>query len=317
MKRLVKLNWAILFACCVLIMPKGALAQMTIGGDIAPTPGAVLDLSPAGGHVGGLKLPNVALESLEHVPSSLTSIASPQDSNLALRGLVVYNTTTNVAAELEPGIHEWDGTKWLRTGASSGAVVTPPDGGTWFGALLHETVSARGAALERAPLYSGCAVASLYTHELTQGQFFASLMPSTLLTNGYKITFDANHSNEPRYATVLVTSPCGQQRTLIYTQSTTSTPSGTAIVGAEGGTVTGLGTIALWQSSSDATTWSGFYCTVDWMSPYMCNTNTAPGFFAANLCATVLPNSTNEVRTGSCVAMHRDTRSIVRVEQQP
>ena len=101
-------------------------AQVRIGEDATPVKGAVLDLSSsASGYVGGLKLPNVELTSLTAIPSTFKESVTTPTEKTDLTGTIVYNTYTNSSADIFPGVHQWDGTKWVLL---SSATFTEVDG---------------------------------------------------------------------------------------------------------------------------------------------------------------------------------------------
>ncbi len=94
-------------------------AQVTIGSDIVPNGGALLDLKQflvsdgnsdgVSTSLKGLNLPRVALQD----PSKLEPCAATSTTNNSAHiGLIVNNTTTN--AVLSPGIYYWNGATWLR-----------------------------------------------------------------------------------------------------------------------------------------------------------------------------------------------------------
>jgi uncharacterized protein (TIGR02145 family) len=100
-------------------------AQVTIGADDAPHPGAVLDLrSPK-----GLKLPTVALLNVDEF-----QLSSASDAVSAV-GMMVYNTNANTTGGQGPGIYIWDGTKWLFAAISGTAPVTVIGAGTVTGSV--------------------------------------------------------------------------------------------------------------------------------------------------------------------------------------
>ncbi|NDV47405.1 hypothetical protein D0T49_10140 [Paludibacter sp. 221] len=94
-----------------------ATAQVTIGGEAEPAKGATLDLSPLGGYVGGLKLPNVSLNNLTSMPTAFTDKSAITDLS-KLKGLQVYNTNTTIGE----GVYTWNGNAWVKPGLSSGRV---------------------------------------------------------------------------------------------------------------------------------------------------------------------------------------------------
>jgi hypothetical protein len=114
-------------------------AQVTIGSDIPPAKGALLDIKQQTGTTtatsGGLLLPRVGLTSL----TSLSPlIASPTTAdNTDHRGLTVYNVTSNTT--FKPGIYVWDGAKWslVKEGAGADFFYMPP-----FNLPLGTTVGA-------------------------------------------------------------------------------------------------------------------------------------------------------------------------------
>jgi hypothetical protein len=92
----------IALACTLCVA--GASAQVTIGANQEPEPGAILDIRTSNGN-GGVLFPNVAL-------TSLTALTPITGTAANLKGLVVYNTTENSANHLIKGLHVWDGARW-------------------------------------------------------------------------------------------------------------------------------------------------------------------------------------------------------------
>lgn len=123
-------------------------AQVTIGSNIVPNKGALLDIKSQDGDVNnvtatkGLGVPRVALRKIKQLypmfsttPTSDISTAEYTTGkttiDLAHTGLVVYNITIDPAADnlLDVGLYTWDGTQWVtlksvtKTGGELGAGV--------------------------------------------------------------------------------------------------------------------------------------------------------------------------------------------------
>ena len=81
-------------------------AQIRVGGSVAPTSGAILDLNADDTVNGsmGLLLPRVALVSTAHTNPLMAHVT----------GMFVYNTAT--ANDVLPGVYHNDGTQWVRYG---------------------------------------------------------------------------------------------------------------------------------------------------------------------------------------------------------
>ncbi|MDR2118061.1 MAG: hypothetical protein LBP25_00795 [Tannerellaceae bacterium] len=102
-----------------------AKGQVTIGADIEPLKGVLLDIKSTAGtggtattDVGGLGLPRVALTSLTSLAPFLNSTEEGVTNAKADRtGLTVYNITNN--STFKPGIYVWNGTKWTVTGGGA------------------------------------------------------------------------------------------------------------------------------------------------------------------------------------------------------
>lgn len=96
----------------------GLKAQITIGKQVNPHGGALLDLQQSNASTQmGLKLPVVSLADVSQY--GLTSGGSATAT-----GMVVYNTNPDIANGRGVGVYFWDGTKWLITG-SAGSTETP------------------------------------------------------------------------------------------------------------------------------------------------------------------------------------------------
>ena len=91
-------------------------AQVTIGSELTPNTGALLDikefaststnLSTANK---GFNLPRVSLQAANKLePCATTNVTNNRNHT----GMFVYNTTTN--PELTPGIYYWNGVNWIR-----------------------------------------------------------------------------------------------------------------------------------------------------------------------------------------------------------
>ncbi|MDR1918305.1 MAG: hypothetical protein LBQ65_01515 [Tannerellaceae bacterium] len=96
-----------------------ANGQVTIGADIEPRKGALLDIKQTDGNngaatvtSGGLLLPRV---SLSYLTNLAPLVPSPTGTDLAdHKGLTVYNLSTT--APFKPGLYVWNGIKWITAG---------------------------------------------------------------------------------------------------------------------------------------------------------------------------------------------------------
>ncbi len=96
--------FTIIIALCIPFIYNDLQAQVTIGTEIEPDSGALLDLKEGanGESTKGLLLPRVNLDNL----------ASPSPLVTHVKGIIVYNLkTTN---QLTPGLYKNDGTQWVR-----------------------------------------------------------------------------------------------------------------------------------------------------------------------------------------------------------
>jgi len=91
-----------LFLFCVSFIATSTNAQVVIGAIDEPIDGAILELRSSNM---GFMPPRVPLV-------SITSFAPIGDEHV--KGMVVFNTTTNVAETLDEGLYLNDGEKWLR-----------------------------------------------------------------------------------------------------------------------------------------------------------------------------------------------------------
>ena len=104
------------------LMTTGNLqAQVRIGYLSDPAKGALLDLcNDGGGYIGGLKLPHIQITNLGVIPTGTGGISETLTAGeiLALKGMVVYNTTA--VTGIPAGIYYWNGRKWVLVTLSSG-----------------------------------------------------------------------------------------------------------------------------------------------------------------------------------------------------
>ncbi|MDR1259137.1 MAG: hypothetical protein LBK65_07675 [Tannerellaceae bacterium] len=100
-----------------------AMGQVTVGSDIAPLSGVLLDIksqaadpstnaTTTGTAGGGLGLPRVVLTSETTLAPFLPSATAAEMK--ARAGLMVYNVSTT--SPFKPGVYVWNGTKWTTTG---------------------------------------------------------------------------------------------------------------------------------------------------------------------------------------------------------
>ncbi|WP_163318390.1 hypothetical protein [Dysgonomonas sp. 520] len=111
-----KKNLLVLLA---LIATSSLAAQVTVGSELIPNEGALLDVkefattnSQSDGSstsTKGFNLPRVALQSASVLEPCATTNATNKENHV---GLVVYNTTTNM--ELTSGFYYWNGENWIR-----------------------------------------------------------------------------------------------------------------------------------------------------------------------------------------------------------
>jgi hypothetical protein len=100
-----------------------AIGQVTVGSDIAPLSGVLLDIKSQAANAnnetttgtagGGLGLPRVMLVNEITLEPFLTATANAADKT-ARAGLMVYNVSST--SPFKPGIYVWNGTKWTTTG---------------------------------------------------------------------------------------------------------------------------------------------------------------------------------------------------------
>jgi hypothetical protein len=110
-----------------------AKGQVTIGSDIAPLSGVLLDIKSKAGTAGsgdattdasggGLGLPRVTLASETTLAPFLPSATPAQMKDRT--GLMVYNISTT--SPFKPGVYVWDGAKWNVAGGGVKWFYMPP-----------------------------------------------------------------------------------------------------------------------------------------------------------------------------------------------
>jgi uncharacterized protein (TIGR02145 family) len=165
-----------LFACT------GLQAQVTIGGNTAPAPGALLDLNSTGGVRGGLVISNVSIANLNKIPAEFPGIiANDNDgNNPGFKGAIVYNTNPDTGM----GIYVWTGTQWIPAGTS---ILYDAEGndytignfgaaGTWMTQNLRSTDYTYGSGGTSTPLVkksttTGSDIEPRYTYVRVNGDW--------------------------------------------------------------------------------------------------------------------------------------------------
>jgi hypothetical protein len=144
-----KNHFRLLMLAAMLTATVSLPAQVTVGSDANPRPGALLDMNGSGvnRYLGSLLLPNVSITSLTAIPTGTNgftnSLNAGQRTNLA--GSVVYNINSATGE----GQYLWTGTRWTRVmtclspaiTASSPAAVTVAPGQTTGLPVLSVTLS--------------------------------------------------------------------------------------------------------------------------------------------------------------------------------
>lgn len=130
------LYYTILIAAGILCIQSAAYAQVTVGTDVEPNTGAILDIkqydaaSPATDNstaTKGMVLPRVKLTDMSNLyPMFIddqdykenTENKKDKEDNIHT-GLVVYNVNVDICEEIYSGTHVWDGEEWIPLGKST------------------------------------------------------------------------------------------------------------------------------------------------------------------------------------------------------
>lgn len=93
-------------------------AQITVGSEVSPAKGSLLDLKENDGtnenSKKGMLFPRVALEDAVKLDPCIKSDVVQDADKKTHIGLTVYNITDDLTVGLCPGLHVWDGDKWVR-----------------------------------------------------------------------------------------------------------------------------------------------------------------------------------------------------------
>ncbi|MDR0427606.1 MAG: hypothetical protein LBH12_03265, partial [Dysgonamonadaceae bacterium] len=126
-KTQLKVTGAVLIAALLIGAPS-VRAQMTIGANLDPNEGSLLDLKTSDESVNatkGLLLPRVQLTDLTKLSPMFNGSYDPAE-NAKHVGLTVYHVH-GCPVPIPSGIYVWDGSEWkpLRNGGSGGSNVDP------------------------------------------------------------------------------------------------------------------------------------------------------------------------------------------------
>ncbi|WP_029902851.1 hypothetical protein [Prevotella sp. 10(H)] len=146
-----------------------AYSQVTVGSAHAPAEGALLDLKeqlPDTDNVtaknGGLLLPRVKLYNTTSMYNFMTDTLSADYVNQKKlhTGLIVYNINADPTKNLEIGIYQWNGTKWLPIKEDNGGGASP-----WneVGTTSPATDNLKDAYLRAKVVVNGPTIASIYS----------------------------------------------------------------------------------------------------------------------------------------------------------
>ncbi|MCL2303481.1 MAG: PKD domain-containing protein [Lentimicrobiaceae bacterium] len=206
-----------LFVLSLLLSVAKLNAQVTIGGEIAPQKGALLDLNST--FKGGLLLPNVELSDLGEIPDSFTDT---EVHNLGvahdLTGLVVYNTVRSDAAHLQKGIYMWDGEYW-RLLAIDGGYMAIPNTTPGYDPLNPIDPDGYGTTGNVQITNPNLNVTGHYSFVIISGSDYSFVYPIDTENGIFSIEFEPNSTAYARNAVLLVTDPAGQTAIFIFTQA--------------------------------------------------------------------------------------------------
>ncbi|MDR1335380.1 MAG: DUF1566 domain-containing protein [Tannerella sp.] len=215
-------QFIIIAAIIFLSMTNTSLySQVTIGDEVLPRMGALLDLKKNDGstsaYIGSLLLPNVAITSMDSIPFGFTDAgaltsANKRDKNLDLAGSIVYNTL----ADTGEGIYLWDGDTWTRINLG-GSVVVKSDPGN---AADCDPFKADGTCESGYDVDDpACKQAGEFVFTWIAGESFIERL--TVVDAGagkFSVKFQPNDRASERQAILLVTSPCGNSNTFVFNQ---------------------------------------------------------------------------------------------------
>ncbi len=218
-----------ILALLIFIGIAGTYAQVTIGDEVAPRKGSILDLKKTSttGYLGGLLLPNVEILDLGFIPANFTDASLMSgynagkgvDSNPDLAGTLVYNTLTNDAKNIRPGVYLWDGDGWQQAG-NSASMKLESDPGEFDKDGGSQEISVNNPA---------CSLPGDYTYTLMMGGGYASVNPESSSDGKFTVTFDQNTTAAERKAIVMVSDVCGNSSTFVFTQGFDAALCGAAV----------------------------------------------------------------------------------------
>jgi uncharacterized protein (TIGR02145 family) len=220
----------LLLLAAALAFTASLSAQVTIGDEALPRPGALLDLKKTNGtaYIGSLLLPNVELPSMDSIPLGFTDAGTltpaQRDKNSDLAGSIVYNTL----ADTGEGIYLWDGDSWTRINLG-GSVVIKSDPGN---AADCDPFKADGTCENGYDVDDpACKQAGEFVFTWIAGESFIEQL--TVVDAGagkFSVKFQPNDRASERQAILLVTSPCGNSNTFVFNQAGDPTGCGTEAV---------------------------------------------------------------------------------------
>lgn len=127
--------WYII-ALLLAITANNLYSQVTIGSNIHPVEGALLQLTEGENTTRGLLLPRVMLTSLANLDDINPSSAERPDENAHI-GLMVYNVANDeVCPTINPGVYIWNGNNWQRLGKDAD-FLSDTEGLTGAGVLIE------------------------------------------------------------------------------------------------------------------------------------------------------------------------------------
>jgi hypothetical protein len=189
-------------------------AQVRIGGGANPTDGAILDLNST--TKGGLLFSRVDIPDLDLIPYATGVFpgvdASTADTNESLWGMVVYNTNSTTGE----GLYIWDGERWKSVAVGSGITIHPS---------LVAPIDRDGGETEEITVANpNCSMGGDFTYIVLAGGDYASVSPENSVDGKFTVTFQPNNIGLVRSAVILVTDPCGNSATFIFTQEAAECP---------------------------------------------------------------------------------------------
>lgn len=202
-------RWLLTTLLALLVSPCWLSAQITIGDGTEPKAFSILEI--ISNQKRGLRMPHLTTDERDE----MTTDKFGNETTTLAKGLTIYNTSIDC-------VEYWNSSKWISLCSGNSAFTG--------GECADTPVAPTGGSVSCSVTDPNCETAGEYTFTFVSGSDFASIEVTDAGAGTFTVSFDDNDQASDRQVIIMVTSPCGANSMLVFTQTGDSTGCGVTTV---------------------------------------------------------------------------------------